>query len=463
MDLVIKNGLVATSNSIFRGDIGVQGGKIAALGSDLEGDQTIDVDGKYVLPGQIDVHTHFDLSWGGTDPSKALTMADDWLSGTKAAAFGGVTTVVDYVMPNRGQDFEEAVSAWHHKAEGKALIDYGFHITVPDAEQERLEGLPEWVRRGYASFKIFMAYQSAVGLNDYQMYGVMDQMEKARGLTLVHAENDGAINYLTDKYVSQGKTDVKYHYISRPPDLEAEAAHRAIVFARLTGSPLYFVHISTRGAMEHIMEARANGLPVYAETCPQYLTLTEDVHEEPDFQGAKYVCTPPIRSEANRKAMWQGLRDGHISTVCSDHSNRCFHDKELGRHNFAEIPHGIGGVELLGPLLFSQGVKEGIIDIHKFVQVTSTNAARLFGLFPQKGTIAIGSDADLVVYDPNLERTITKSLLHDASDYSCYEGLRATGWPVMTISRGEVVVENRELRGQQGRGQFVRRQSFSRL
>ena len=457
-DAIIRGGHVANASESFDCDIGIRGGRIAALGENLgTAHEIIDATGKLVLPGGIDSHVHFSQPSG-----PGITMADDFESGTRAAAFGGNTLVMPFCLQERGKGLRQAVKDYHAKAEGRCHIDVSFHLIISDPSPQVLgQELPALVGEGYTSFKVFMTYED-LALTDYQMLEVFSVARETGALVMVHAENYDAIRFLTQKLEQADKTAPKFHGTSRPIPVEREATHRAISLAQMVDVPIMIVHVSNGEAMEQIRWAQSRGLKVFGETCPQYLVLTEADMDGLNMEGAKYVCSPPPRDEASQKACWNGLETGVFQTFSSDHCAFRYDDIEgkltpKGRSSFRWVPNGIPGIETRLPILFSEGVVKGRISINEFVALSSTNHARMYGLLPRKGTIAVGSDADIAIWDPAREVTISQSLLHHGCDYTPYEGFKVTGWPVMTIARGKVITREDELVGAKGFGEHVSR------
>ncbi len=459
LDLVIRNAKVATASDAWEGDIGIAGGKIAALGRKLgPARQDFDAGGKLVMPGGIDVHCHIDQV-----VSSGLKTADDFHSGTVSAAFGGTTTIIPFAAQQRGRSLRQAVQDYHAAAEGKPVIDYGFHLIVTDPTAQVLgQELPALIRDGYTSLKIYMTYD-AIRLNDRQLIDVLAVARREGATAMIHAESHDLIAWITERLIDQGKTAPKYHPIARPAIAEREATHRAISYAEAVDIPIYIVHVSNSTAMEQIAWAQSRGLRIEAETCPQYLFLTGRDLDRPGFDGAKYCCSPPPRDEAHQEAMWLGIATGVFKSVSSDHSPFRFDDpngkKIFGTDvPFNRIPMGVPGIETRLPLLFSEGVGKGRISIHQFVEVTSAGPAKIFGLWPRKGTIAVGSDADLAIWDTGRKAKIHHGDLHGALDYTPYEGREVTGWPVTVLSRGEIVCDGGALKAKPGRGEFLRRE-----
>ena len=456
-DLVIRNARVVTAGDLFDADIGVSNGMIAALARGLpSGAREIDAAGRTVTPGGVDGHCHLDQPM--PEPMK---MADDLLSGTRSAACGGTTTVIPFAAQHKGGSLAAAVADYHRRADGKACIDYAFHLIVSDPTPQVLgEELPKLIRDGYTSFKIYMTYDD-LKLNDRQILDVLEVARREGAMAMVHAENSDCIAWLTERLVAAGHTAPKYHADSRPAPVEREATHRAITFSELLDVPILIVHVSGADALEQIRWAQGRGLNIYAETCPQYLFLTAADLDIDGFHGAKCVCSPPPRDKANQQKIWDGLAHGAFHVFSSDHAPFRYEDpqgKKLGGKEvaFPYIPNDIPGIETRLPLLYSEGVGKGRIDLHRFVALTAANPARMYGLYPRKGTIAVGSDADLVIWDYTRELTIDNAMLHHAVDYTPYGGMRVRGWPALTLSRGEVVWENGEFRGTAGRGEFLK-------
>src|SRR6187399_1530739 len=454
MSLLIKNGTIVTATDLYKGDVFVDGEKITTIGSALNmpADRVIDATGKLVLPGGIDVHTHLDMPFGGT------TSADDFESGTIAAAFGGTTTIVDFAIQYKGQTLHHAWETWMKKAEGKAAIDYGFHMIITElTDQVELE-MDALVRQGLTSFKLFMAYPGVFMLDDASIFRAMLRTGKNGGTICMHAENGGVIDVLVKKALAEGKTAPKYHALTRPVRAEAEATHRAIALAEIADVPVYIVHLSAAEALEMVTEARDRGLLAFAETCPQYLFLSYDNYEEPGFEGAKYVMSPPLRPRETQDRLWRGLAFNDLQAISTDHCPFCMKEqKELGKDDFSKIPNGAPGVENRMSLIYNGGVVENRISLNRFVELTSTAAAKMFGLFPKKGTIAVGSDADIVIFDPEKEHTFGVEQEHMNVDYSSYEGWKVKGKVETVLSRGRVVIENGEHKGKAGDGQFLKR------
>jgi dihydropyrimidinase len=459
--MLIRGGTVVTATDLYRGDVLIEDESISAIGSPNVGltpfgdqtlDRVIDASGKYVIPGGIDVHTHLDMPFGGT------TSADDFESGTIAAAHGGTTSVVDFAIQYRGQTLRHALETWMKKAEGKAAIDYGFHMIVTELTDSVEKEMDSLVREGVTSFKLFMAYPGVFMLDDATIFKALLRTGQNGGTICMHAENGGVIDVLVKKALAEGKTAPKYHALTRPARAESEATHRAIALAEMAGVPIYIVHLSAAEALEMVTAARDRGLPAYAETCPQYLFLSDDNYEEPGFDGAKYVMSPPLRPKETQERLWRGLASDDLQAVSTDHCPFCMKEqKELGRGDFSKIPNGAPGIETRMSLLYDGGVRTGKISWNRFVELTSTSPAKIFGLFPRKGTVAPGSDADLVVFDPNRKQTLSAKTLHMKVDYNPYEGREVTGVSETVLSRGRVIVENGKFTGKAGAGSFLKR------
>jgi dihydropyrimidinase len=458
-DVLIRGGTVATASDTFICDVAVRDGRIAALGTDLgEADDVIDATGKLVLPGGIDSHVHISQPSG-----PGIVMADDFESATRSAAFGGNTTIMPFCLQEKGHSLREALIAYHALADGKCHIDVSFHLIISDPTASVLgQELPALVEDGYTSFKVFMTYEG-LALADKELLEVFACARETGALAMVHAENYDAIRYLTEQLEKAGKTAPKFHATSRPIPVEREATHRAISLAELVDVPIMVVHVSNGETMEQIRWAQSRGLKVYGETCPQYLVLTEKDLDGLNMEGAKYVCSPPPRDEASQQACWRGIQTGVFQVFSSDHCPFRYDDPHgklapNGRTSFRWVPNGIPGVETRLPILFSEGVKKGRIDLNTFVALTATNHAKLYGLYPAKGTIAVGSDADIAIWDPDRRTTLSQSNQHGGADYTPYEGLQVTGWPVTTMVRGRVIVRDGRLQGGLSHGKHIPRQ-----
>jgi dihydropyrimidinase len=459
MTTLIKNGRIVTAVDDYNADILIDGGTIVTIGKsiDANADKVIDAKGRLVIPGGIDPHTHMELPFGGTAAS------DTFETGTIAAAHGGTTTIIDFAVQSKGQSLKQAVDAWHAKADGKTSIDYGFHLICTDLPDERLPEMRSMIDEGVSSFKLFMAYPGVFLVDDATIFKAMGMAGENGGLICMHAENGVVIDAIVKKALADGKTAPKYHALTRPTKAEAEGVHRAIALAEMAGSSVYIVHLSCDDSLQEVTRARDMGINAYAETCPQYLFLDYSVYEQPGFEGAKYVMTPPIREKWNQEKLWRGLKFNDLQVVSTDHCPFCMKEqKELGKNDFSKIPNGGPGVEHRMSLVYNGGVAEGRISLNRFVEITSTAAAKIFGLFPRKGTIAVGSDADIVIFDPDEEMTISAKTHHMNVDYSCYEGWRVKGVTKTVLSRGELVIEEGRYVGKPGKGQFLKRgQAFS--
>jgi len=453
MKTLIKNGRVITAVDDYTADIFIDGETITTIGKslDMETDRTIDAAGKLVIPGGIDPHTHMELPFGGTQSS------DDFFTGTRAAAFGGTTTIIDFAVQNKGQTLTEGVDNWHKKADGKCSIDYGFHLITTEFEDGDEEEMYRLMDAGVTSFKLFMAYPGVFLADDATIFRAMSAASERGGLICMHAENGIVINEIIKRFLKDGRNAPKYHALTRPTIAEAEGVHRAIAIAEMAESPVYIVHLSCTDALNKVREARDRGIAAFAETCPQYLFHSIDDYGD-GFEGAKYVMTPPLREKQNQAELWNGLKMDDLQVISTDHCPFCMKEqKELGKDDFSKIPNGAPGVENRMALIYNGGVVENRISLNRFVELTSTAAAKMFGLFPKKGTIAVGSDADIVIFDPNQEHTFGVDTEHMNVDYSSYEGWTVKGKVETVLSRGRVVIENGEHRGKAGDGQFLKR------
>ncbi|MEU4995951.1 dihydropyrimidinase [Streptomyces sp. NPDC021622] len=455
---LIRGGLVITAAEETHADVLIEDGRIAALaahGTDAAeawtADRVLDATGKYVIPGGVDAHTHMELPFGGTFAS------DSFETGTRAAAWGGTTTIIDFAVQSQGQSLRAGLDAWYAKADGKCAIDYGFHMILSDVNQRSLKEMDFLVEEGITSFKLFMAYPGVFYSDDGQILRAMQRSASNGGLIMMHAENGIAIDVLVEQALARGETDPRYHGEVRKALLEAEATHRAIQLARVAGAPLYVVHVSAEEALAELAAARDKGLPVFGETCPQYLFLSTDNLAEPDFEGSKYVCSTPLRPREHQAALWRGLRTNDLQVVSTDHCPFCFvGQKELGRGDFSKIPNGLPGVENRMDLLH-QAVVDGHITRRRWIEIACASPARMFGLYGKKGTIAPGADADVVIYDPHASQVMSVETHHMNVDYSAYEGKRVTGQVETVLSRGEVVIDERKFTGRAGHGCYVPR------
>lgn len=457
---VIRGGTVVTASDTYLADVAIHNETIIAIGQDLEldGAEVIDATGCYVFPGGIDPHTHLDMPFGGT------VTADDFESGTKAAAYGGTTSIIDFCLTSKGQSLQQAIATWHEKAKGKAVIDYGFHLMVAEANEQVLHELEDVVRdEGITSLKVFMAYKNVFQADDETLFKTLIRAKELGALVQVHAENGDVIDYLTKNALTQGNTDPIYHALTRPPEAEGEATGRAAALAALADSQLYVVHVSCADAVARIAEAREKGWNVYGETCPQYLTLDVSYLEKPDFEGAKYVWSPPLREKWNQEVLWNALKSGILQTIGSDQCSFNFDgQKDLGKGDFTKIPNGGPIIEDRFSIVYSEGVHKGRISLNQFVDMTSTKVAKLFGLYPKKGTIAVGADADLVIFNPAGTRTISAATHHMKVDYNPFEGIEVHGRVRDVFSRGSYVIKDEQFVGQPGAGQYVKRAKFTR-
>ncbi|MER6911963.1 dihydropyrimidinase [Streptomyces sp. NPDC000594] len=455
---VIRGGLVVTAADEIHADVLIEQGRVVALaahGSTVAeswtADRTVDATDRYVIPGGVDAHTHMELPFGGTFAS------DTFETGTRAAAWGGTTTIVDFAVQTIGTSPRAGLDAWYAKADGVCAIDYAFHMILSDVDERSLKEMDHLVQEGVTSFKLFMAYPGVFYSDDGKILRAMQRASADGGLIMMHAENGIAIDVLVEQALAEGRTDPRYHGEVRRVLLEAEATHRAIQLARVAGSPLYVVHVSAEEALAEIAAARDKGLPVFGETCPQYLFLSTDNLAEPDFEGAKYVCSTPLRPREHQAALWRGLRTDDLQVVSTDHCPFCFSgQKELGRGDFSRIPNGLPGVENRMDLLH-QAVLDGHLTRRRWIDIACAAPARMFGLYPKKGTIAPGSDADIVVYDPHTEQTLSVRTHHMNVDYNAYEGRRITGRVETVLSRGEVVLDRRTWTGRAGHGRYTPR------
>ncbi|MEU6845759.1 dihydropyrimidinase [Streptomyces sp. NPDC046716] len=461
---VIRGGLVVTAADEMHADVLVEDGRVAALaasGSDTAASwtdaRTIDASQKYVIPGGVDAHTHMEMPFGGT------FAADTFETGTRAAAWGGTTTIVDFAIQSKGRSLREGLDAWYAKADGQCAVDYGFHMIVSDVNDDTLKEMDLLVGEGVTSFKQFMAYPGVFYSDDGQILRAMQRAGENGGLIMMHAENGIAIDVLVEQALARGETDPRFHGEVRKALLEAEATHRAIKLAQVAGAPLYVVHVSAQEALAELQRARDEGLNVFGETCPQYLFLSTENLAEPDFEGAKYVCSTPLRPKDHQAALWRGLRTNDLQVVSTDHCPFCFTgQKELGRGDFSKIPNGMPGVENRMDLLH-QAVVDGHLSRRRWIEIACATPARMFGLYPKKGTIAPGADADIVIYDPHAEQTVSAETHHMNVDYSAYEGKRLTGRVETVLSRGELVITEREFTGRAGHGTYTPRSTCQYL
>ncbi|ELK46552.1 UNVERIFIED_CONTAM: dihydropyrimidinase [Halobacillus marinus] len=458
MKKLIKNGMIVTASDSYKADILVENGKIALIGNQLSeaGAEVVDAEGKYVFPGGIDPHTHLEMPFGGT------VSKDDFETGTIAAAHGGTTTVIDFCLTNKGKPLQDSIDEWHAKSKDKAVIDYSFHLMISEMNESVLEQLPSVIdEEGITSFKVFMAYKNVFQADDGTLFRTLEEAKRLGALVMVHAENGDVIEHLVNKALAAGQTEPIYHALTRPPEVEGEATGRAAQLTGLADSQLYVVHVSCGQAVKEIAEARKKGYHIIGETCPQYLVLDQSYLEKPDFEGAKYVWSPPLREKEHQDVLWNALKTGVLQTLGSDQCSFDFKgQKDMGKDDFTKIPNGGPIIEDRMTILFSEGVKKGRISLNQFVDITSTRIAKTFGLFPQKGTISIGADADLVIFDPDIERKISVDTSHMAADYNPFEGMEVTGQPVSVLSRGSYVIKDKEFVGEIGSGSYLKRARF---
>ncbi len=455
MKKIIKGGLVATASDLYEADIFIENGKIVQIGKDLTipGAEIVDATGKYVMPGGIDPHTHLDMPFNNT------VTDDDWKSGTIAAAFGGTTTILDFCLTAGEEKLSTAVEKWHAKAKGKSAIDYGFHLMIGDLTPETESELPLLLeQQGITSVKVFMAYAKEFQATDRTLFKAFKIAKDVGAVVMVHCENGSVIDELVEEAKRAGHTEPIYHALTRPAELEGEATKRAIELAHIAGAKLYVVHVTCKEAVDEIITAREKGYDVYGETCPPYLTLDQSALAQPGFEGAKYVWSPPLRPKYHQEHLWNALKAKQLQTIGSDQCSFSFNGKkQLGLNDFSKIPNGGPFIEDRFSILYSEGVTTGKISINEFVDMVSTSAAKIFGLYPQKGTIAIDSDADIVIFDPHVKREISAKTHHMNVDYNPYEGWEVTGEPISVLVRGEYVIKDKEFVGVLGSGQYLKR------
>ncbi|TSB47323.1 dihydropyrimidinase [Alkalicoccobacillus porphyridii] len=458
MKTIIRNGIIVTASDTYEADILIEGEQISAIGSGfpLSDATVIDAEGCYIFPGGVDPHTHLDMPFGGT------VTKDDFTSGTTAAAFGGTTTIVDFCLTEKGKPLNKAIKNWHKKSKGKAAIDYSFHLMIGEMSDEVLTELPMVIEEeGITSFKVFMAYKDVFQADDATLFRTLLKAKELGALVMVHAENGDVIDYLTKEALANGQTDPIYHALTRPVEAEGEATGRACQLTALASSQLYVVHVSCEEAVKQIERARRAGADIWGETCPQYLTLDIDELRKPDFEGAKYVWSPPLREKKHQDVLWNALRTGGLQTIGSDQCSFDFKgQKELGIDDFTKIPNGGPMIEDRMSILYSEGVAEGKINLNQFVDVTSTRAAKLFGLYPKKGSISIGADADLVIFNPFVVRTISSETHHMKVDYNAFEGKQVKGAVEVVLSKGKVIIQDNEYKGTVGDGTYIKRAKY---
>lgn len=467
MSTLISNGTIVTAEGSRKADILIEGETIARIGVGLDaGDaEVVDATGMLVMPGGIDVHTHLELPFGGTVSS------DDFFTGHRAAAFGATTSHIDFVIQPMGGTLHEGLEDWRGKAEGKAAIDYGFHMAITDLREDVMDEIPSMVDEGITSLKLFMAYKGLFQVDDATLFRTMMTAAEHGMLVMVHAENGDVIAELTARLLAAGKTEPKYHAAAHPAMAEAEATGRAVALAGIAGAPLYVVHMTCEESVEQLALGRAKGFPVMGETCTQYMFVFEEDLAKPDYEGAKYVCSPPVRQPKDAVALWDALADSTLQAVSTDHCPFWFEGgvegripgKELGKPSFDKIPNGMPGIEDRMPVMYHNGVNGGHFSVNRFVEITSTNPAKIFGLYPRKGVIAEGSDADIVIWDPEKTHTISAATSHSRTDYNVYEGMTVRGWPRQVLLRGKTIVAGDEWLGEAGTGQFLPRAPYAEV
>ncbi|MCT2535354.1 dihydropyrimidinase [Aquibacillus koreensis] len=457
---IIKNGTIVTASDTYQADVLIEDEIIAMIGKNIaiDGAEVVDASGLYVFPGGIDPHTHLEMPFGGT------VSKDDFETGTMAAAFGGTTTVIDFCITRKGETLRNPIAEWHAKSKDKAVIDYSFHLMIGEMNEDVMSELPSILSdEGITSFKVFMAYKNVFQADDGTLFQTLKTAKDLGALVMVHAENGDVIDHLVNEALALGYTDPIYHALTRPPEAEGEATERAATLTGLAESQLYVVHVSCEDAMLKIKAAREKGYDVWGETCPQYLVLDQTDLEKPNFEGAKYVWSPPLREKWNQEKLWNALKNGYLQTIGSDQCSFDFvGQKDLGKGDFTKIPNGGPMIEDRFSILFSEGVKKGRITLNQFVDITSTRSAKLFGLYPKKGTISVGADADIVLFDPNVERTISAETHHMAVDYNAFEGMKVTGEPITVLSRGEYVIKEKQFVGTLGAGNYIKRARYGK-
>lgn len=456
---IIKNGTIVTASDEYEADILIEDEKITTIGENLQETdaETVDASGQYIFPGGVDPHTHLEMPFGGT------VSRDDFESGSIAAAFGGTTSVIDFCLTSKDKPLSSSIQEWHDKSEGRSVIDYGFHLMITQMNEDVLDQLPSIIQNdGITSFKVFMAYKNVFQADDETLYRTLLAAKELGALVMVHAENGDVIQHLTEEALAAGNTEPIYHARTRPSEIEGEATGRAARFTGLADSQLYVVHVSCADAAEEIRKARRKGANVWGETCPQYLVLDESYMDQPGFEGAKYVWSPPLREKWNQEELWTAIKNGDLSTIGSDQCSFDFNgQKDLGKDDFTKIPNGGPMIEDRMSILYSEGVAKGRISRQQFVDITSTKSAKLFGLYPDKGTIAVGADADLVLFNPDESRTISAKTQHMAVDYNAFEGMEVQGVIESTMVRGRFVVRDRKLEAEPGYGKYMKRKPFA--
>jgi dihydropyrimidinase len=453
MGILIKNGRIITATDDYVADIFIEGETISAIGKNLnvQADEVIDASGKLVMPGGIDPHVHLDMPFMGTYSS------DNYETGTRAALYGGTTTVIDFILQTQGKSLQSALNEWKGRSDNNAVGDYSFHMAVTDFNDETKKEIRHFIENeGITSFKTFMAYKGALMIDDRQMIGLMEEVKKHGGLINVHATNGDMIDYLIQKHREEGKLSPLYHYLSQPEVTEAEASERFVDMTNYTGCPGYIVHLTCEGALNAVRNATRRNQKVFVETCIQYLILDASLYEQ-NFEGAKWVMSPPLREKKDQETLWAGLNQGLVQVVATDHCPFMWEQKLMGKDDFSKIPNGHPAIENRMELLFSEGVNKGRITLNKYVEVASTNAAKIFGMFPKKGTIAVGSDADIILFDANEKHTLSAKTHHMNVDYSGYEGWEVKGKVKTVLLRGQVVIDNNECKAQKGYGKFIKR------
>ena len=457
--MLIKNGTIITASDKYEADIYIEDEKVHTIGKNLDFNtsKTVDAKGMYVFPGGIDPHTHMELPFMGTYAS------DTFESGTLAGLYGGTTTIIDFAIQTQGEPLRKALDSWHKKADGNAVCDYAFHMGVTDFNKSTKSEIKDICEKdGISSFKVFMAYKGALMVDDRQIIALMKEAGKYGGMVISPCENGDMVDELISEAKAKGNLSPKYHYLTRPEIAESEATGRIIDMAYQGNHPLYIVHLTCEGALNRVREATKRNQKVNVETCIQYLLLDKSLYESPGFEGAKWVMSPPLRSEKDRIALWNGINQGLLHTVATDHCPFCMNQKEMGLNDFSKIPNGMPGIEHRMELLFSEGVLKEKITLNKFVELTSTNAAKIFGLFPKKGTIAPGSDADIVIFDPNINHTISAKTHHHNCDYSAFEGWKVKGKCKTVILRGKVAIDNNQALISKGSGKYINRSAYNK-